>query len=159
MLEGDDAVRDIVARTGWCVMNVEGDAESAACAYTIGLDANLGHPELVVFGLDAGVMQSLLNVAAHDIMKGSRFEVGGFSSDVLADHSVAFAAVSPEAYEYYLGAAVRFYGGNSFSALQVIWPDRNGRYPWDAGVDQWVRWSQPALAADPARTTLEEPRI
>ncbi|MFL5577733.1 MAG: DUF4262 domain-containing protein [Gemmatimonadaceae bacterium] len=51
----------------------------------------------------------------------------------------------------FVGFARWFYGGDDFPVLQVVYPDRTGRYPWEDGVAEGFRAVQPVLADGPER--------
>ena len=44
-----------------------------------------------------------------------------------------------------MGWALWFYDGGSFPALQMIWADQQGLWPWDPSVDARVRETQPVI--------------
>jgi hypothetical protein len=44
-----------------------------------------------------------------------------------------------------LAFAADLYRGIVFSALQVVWPDRTGKFPWDRGSSSDYRQAQPRL--------------
>jgi hypothetical protein len=110
-------------------------------------------------GLKIELLHKLLNEIGAMVRSGARFEAGVSSDDVLEGYSVAFRAIAPEAFDTYLGAGARFYAGEPFPALHCIWPDRDGRFPWDGGVNEWARWAQPALSDGPESVTFREPAI
>jgi hypothetical protein len=41
--------------------------------------------------------------------------------------------VQKSQYHDFFGYALWFYGGNEFDALQIVWPDKSHRFPWDEG--------------------------
>jgi hypothetical protein len=51
------------------------------------------------------------------------------------------------AYEDYLGTAIWFYGKapRPFPCLQVIWQDRNRKFPWEADCIPEAKPDQPLL--------------
>ena len=66
-------------------------------------------------------------------------DVGRIVRGVIGERPVAFAAVDPSSTAQILGKAV------PGRAMQVCVPDRNGRFPWDAGCDPMVRDPQRAF--------------
>ena len=53
------------------------------------------------------------------------------------------APIARRHYRTYLGYAGWFHGGPRFPALQAVWPDAEGRFPWE-------RWSSPRVAGGAA---------
>ena len=47
-----------------------------------------------------------------------------------------------------------FYAGDDFPCLQLIWPDRNGVFPWEKGFDETFREDQPDLSEHGWLTSL-----
>ncbi|MES3035270.1 MAG: DUF4262 domain-containing protein [Gemmatimonadota bacterium] len=157
MTNADVALRDLVERHGWAVVKISEDERGPGFAYTVGLSRSFGHPEVLISGLDLVVLQEILNEIGAKIRDGATFSAGHGSDDVLEGYPVTFREIAPAAFGTYLGAGVRFYGDMTFAALHCIWPDKAGRFPWDAGVVEWVRWAQPALSDGPEATTFDRP--
>ncbi len=134
-LDQEDAhTAQTIRAHGWVVQYVgEGDEpDEPPFGYTIGL-FGLGHPELVVVGLDCDRTYDVLQrVAAmvrggRDLVPGELLDVGGRSGRLVAE-------VCPNPGDVVLGAN-RFYmrpPEHSVPALQLAWCD-DGSFPWDPG--------------------------
>lgn len=48
----------------------------------------------------------------------------------------------------YFNVAKTFYGQADFKAVQLFWPDRSGKFPWEEGFDESFRRIQPDLALE-----------
>jgi hypothetical protein len=99
--------------------------------YTVGL-FGLGHPELVVVGLDHQVSHSLLNKVARWVVDGRNLVAGEVISDD-DGQNILTVEVLPNPGEI-LFSANRFYerpDEYSVPALQLTWADAAGRFPWD----------------------------
>jgi hypothetical protein len=106
--------------------------DEPAFGYTIGL-FGLGHPELVVAGLDHGSTQELLDRATHLVIDGRDLLAGEMLR--WAAHDPVHVAASPNPGDVVLGAN-RFYqrpAEVSVPAYQLIWAHPGGLFPWDAG--------------------------
>ena len=139
------AVADIETH-GWHVIKVLEGGDEPAFAYTVGLQHSFGHPELVVFGLPLDVAHSILNVAGEAIRHGAQYSVGTPTDAFLEDRLCTFCGVPDRQFRNYLGWNLWFYEGPSFSALQIVWADASGQWPWHSAVDAVVRGLQPVLA-------------
>lgn len=53
--------------------------------------------------------------------------------------------VAEKWFEPFLGYAIWFYGGLRFPVLQIIWPDKEQRYPWQPQFSSAWRRAQPLL--------------
>ncbi|WP_425338520.1 DUF4262 domain-containing protein [Kitasatospora phosalacinea] len=52
---------------------------------------------------------------------------------------------SPQLVLSFFGADVDFYQQLPLPVTQMFWPDKQGRFPWDEGVDRTCRTAQPLL--------------
>jgi hypothetical protein len=137
-----DALADmerLVRRYGWAIQYVEGDRYRAPWAYTVGLTA-CGLPELVVTGLSSKRVAPLLNgLGAHLLHEeppepGEQLALSGLPMTEIVRVS------TPDAH---LGVAVALFGPD-IRALQLVWRDDRGKWPWDKGFRSG-RWPQPVL--------------
>ena len=127
---------------GWHVVLVAASNGAPQFAYTVGLGHNYHHPEVVVLGLPDTKAHEILNIIGTAVKNGSRFSAGDRSDVILSNHSSAFVVFPRSGYEAYLGYAQRFYRGDEFAALQFVWPDAGGKFPWEPGVAEGVRTTQ-----------------
>jgi hypothetical protein len=148
MTPEEKVIHDVEA-FGWHVIKVAGDEAGPAFAFTIGLERELGHPELIMIGLPPDVMHSVLNVAGESIRAGRRYEPGTDTCELLEGYACKLLPFPRIAYLAFLGYARWFYDGDDFEALQCVWPDQAGRYPWDAGASEEFKALQPVLGAPP----------
>ncbi|MBX7430969.1 DUF4262 domain-containing protein [Mycobacterium sp. Y57] len=126
-----------VRRNGWAVQYVQ-DSRTPF-AYTVGLH-DWDRPELMVTGVSAARAARLLNAMAAESLRtaapppGSRLRVPGgpLAEFVEVDH--------PDAH---LCWAVKF-ARSDIRALQMVWADGHGRWPWSASFCDGRR-RQPVL--------------
>ena len=144
MHPAEQKVHDDVRDYGWHVIWVF-NAEPEF-AYTIGLHRTFGQPEVIVFGLPRKVAHSVLNAVAEEVRSGRTFASGSVSGEILEGYEVAFRPVPLAAYEEHLGWGLWFYGEPTFPVLQLVYPDRDGHFPWHPGVADSFRAAQPVLA-------------
>jgi hypothetical protein len=138
---GEKKILDDVKAFGWHVIKVLEDNEGPGFAYTIGLQHSFQHPELIVVGLPADMSHLTLNIAGQAIQRGERFSIGQQSRLFFEDRVCTFRMVPEAQFRNYLW----FYDGPVFTAMQVVWPDAQGRFPWSIGVEAAFRERQPVL--------------
>jgi hypothetical protein len=147
---GDDAserrVIDDVARVGWHLVGIEDDSQGPGFAYSVGLYHSFGQPEIVLFGLgETSRMFDIVNHVGEQMRQGGNFD-DWYENDELVENSCCmFRHVEREIYPEYLGYAIWFYEGPEFPALQCVWPDPSGYYPWEPGFSAELNDRQPAL--------------
>ena len=134
-------LRELLEEHCWVVQGVQRERQRPAYAYTIGLAAH-GRPELVVTGLPYDSAAALLNSAARralqtDVLRpGERVPLGdGLLTEIvrLAEPGVHLPAA----------AAVN---GAGFTALQLVYADERGHWPWEASFRRG-QGGQPVLGA------------
>lgn len=115
--------------------------------YTVGLAA-IDKPEIIAFGLPMNVGHAILNALGFAILhSGFEVEAGDEISEVVADYTVKMINVD-NSWEH-LTVANQLYGNPDgvLPALQMVFPDEDGLFPWEPGCD--VDW-QPLLGDVPA---------
>lgn len=138
-----DELRRDIAEHGWIVQFV--DDAKRPFAYTIGLH-DRGLPELLVTGLDAQTSQDVLNACAGMMCDGSVFRPGetvGLGDDWL----LMIVKVDHPGAHLNFAFAVE---GQGVRALQLVWADNSGRWPWDPSPFRDTPW-QAVLGLRPKR--------
>lgn len=155
----DDSDRKVihdVETHGWHVVNILPESETPGWAFTIGLEQSFSHAEIVVFGLDSELAHLLLNDLGEAIRAGQAFEPAHLYAGYLEGADLTFRPVQPSWYRPFLGTAIWFNEGPSFSTLQLIWPDKSERFPWQDGFDPNWSWAQPMLFESDPRVANAE---
>jgi hypothetical protein len=136
-----------IERYGWHVVIVPEDEDGYGFAYTAGLTYSYGHAEVIVFGLPEDVMHAVLNDIGDRAKSGKPCEANTYVDGLLEGYDCGFVIVHKTQYREYLGQCRWLYGGNEFNALQCVWPDRNGQFPWDDNFPDELKARQPNLGA------------
>lgn len=145
----DRKVISDVGDHGWHVALIPEDDEGPGFAFRVGLHENFEHPEVIIFGLAIESMHAIINLIGEEVRKGRRFAAGEAASGIIEAFDVRFREVAPEHYAEFLGTASWYYKGKDYPALQCIWPDRQGRFPWDDDFPHSLRARQPILDRSP----------
>ena len=126
-----------VDRAGWHCMGVFDDPESGSppFAYTVGLTATFGHPELAVAGLEPRQGHSLLDSAVALIREGLRIGDGDVVQKVISGYPARFRALDLGACSLSFGMSDVYYG-HPVPRLQMLWPDPAGLFPGEQGCDR-----------------------
>ena len=134
-----------VEQFGWHMITVSEDDQGPGFTYTIGLFYSYSHPEVIVFGLPNQAMQGVVDCIAGLVKGGVRFGDGDESDEVLDGYVCTFRRVLPAHYPAHLGYAKWFYKSREFPAIQCVWPDKAGHFPWQAECEPGIVRLQPAL--------------
>lgn len=138
------ALEDI-AEYGVHIVHVPDSDSGPGFSFTIGLWHQFGQPEVIAFGLPEEVAHELLNAIADEADDGRTFRDGEKHDELLVGYPVRFVAVPPDARASYFGLAEWAYAGEPFECVQLVWPDKQGRWPWDDAVRDGFRTGQPVL--------------
>lgn len=129
-----EAIAAQVEKKGWHTLHmVDSSGERNGYSYSIGFEKSFRHPEIIVFGLQPATAQLVLADMATLLRKGQRFDPYVRLANLFgADLEVEFRPVRDDAFARYLPGAVSFYGA-PFRAWVMLWPDKAGRLPGEAG--------------------------
>ncbi len=143
-----------IARYGWYGVRFPATAEGPGWEHSIGFTQRLGAPEIVVFGLDYEVSHALLWGVYRAFERGERIEDGTVHGRLIKDLDCQFRRVHPWYAAEHLFAAQTYYDRRRtrrpFAALQVIWPDQHGYFPWEDECHPDIAALQPLLYRTPA---------
>ncbi len=139
----DLALMADVAQAGFHV--VLSDGPPWPQAFSVGLFRTWDHPEVALFGLPREELRAAVDRVAARVREGDRFEHGDVVDGILDRCAVAFRRIVPRHCGAHLGHAVWYHGGVRFPALQMLWADEAGRFPWDRWFPRELREAQPVL--------------
>ena len=139
---------DDVRQHGLHIVHVLAEGELPEFSYTVGLYHTFEHPEVLLYGLPREGAHRILNDLADNLRTGQRYIAGETYSDLLKGYRCTFRTI-PVGQYLHLGWAVWFNEGPEFPAVQLVYPDRDGRWPWQDGVTDDFRRHQVVLADAP----------
>lgn len=140
-----------------CHVLLVSGGSAADWAYSVGLFERFGHPELAIFGLPNNVAHWIINEITSRIRSGEHFKPDASIDGLLeGDYVCVTRNVQKDWYDALFGYATWFYRDRAYPVLQVIWPDKQGLYPWDDGFNEAWRDKQPWLhLSDPTGARME----
>ncbi len=143
----DEKLFSNVRQYGCHIMHIIEDEKGPEYSFSIGLYLNYSHPEIVIFGLDHKITNPTINRIASLIREGREFSDGQTSDELFEGLEVVFLSVERKYYGPYLGYANWFYQHlpQPFPVLQLVWPDKQGRFPWEKEFSPELHTRQPLL--------------
>lgn len=121
-----------IERDGWTTISVFAEDDTPPFAYSIGFQEH-DHPEVIVIGLTPVIAHQIIGGLYDRVAAGETFADGQRDSRVLDGYDVMFREMPPDGRP--LNMARRYYGVDDLPALQIVWPDREGRFPDEEGFD------------------------
>lgn len=130
-------IADNIRNYGWhCLHVFPTEEDQDKFSYSIGFAESYGAPEILIFGLERDKAHALLNECANLLKAGHVIQTDVEDSNVLAGgYNVVFKPVRSDCFGEYLGTAGRYYQDRPFKAVVMFIPDRDHRFPWQAGYD------------------------
>jgi hypothetical protein len=140
----------MIETNGWALEVVparpETDPPMPGYAYSIGLPAAVGFPEVAVFGLTPAAANGLIGLVADAARGGTEIPVGVELVGLLDNElRSAFAPIDLDEWGSLFTTAIAWYRGGPFGMVQLLFPDRSGFLPYEVGYDQRMRFAQPVL--------------
>jgi hypothetical protein len=139
-------ILDDVKQFGFHVGIIAEDEYLPGFAYTIGLFKTYKHPEIIVFGLNNEIMHGILNELGSEIKKGKSFSPNKDYDNIISNFPVKLIEIKKEYYQDYFGYGGWFYENKfEFPAYQLVWTDKENKYPWEDGFYEKWKFKQPIL--------------
>lgn len=143
-----ETVLENIRKSGFHMTGVFSEHGHPAFTYTAGLETTFTHPEIVIYGIDPQNASHLLHAAVDLIRDGAAFVSGRQYENIAENFPMAFLDISdpiarrnfPVSYQSQPDCRVRI--------MQMVWPDPNGKFPWQPGYDQEYSALQPILQED-----------
>ena len=140
----------MIETNGWALEPVAADPSAVpprpGYAYSIGLPDAVGFPDVAVFGLTPVAANGLVTLVA-DARRGGTEIPFGVELIGLLDNDLrcVFAPIVDAERSTWFATALAWYAGAASSFVQLMYPDRNGFLPYEAGFDQRLRLAQPVV--------------
>jgi hypothetical protein len=146
--EAEKKIVSDVEQYGFHIAQFHGDGYSPSFAYTIGLFKTYGYPELICFGLNLDLLHSVLWSGKKLLDKQPNLDQSIGYPDFIGDYDVRFLTVDKDSYKDYFGYGYWFNGHWDLPARQIVWPDKQGIFPWEEGFNPDWKFKQPLLDRD-----------
>jgi hypothetical protein len=131
--KAEQRIVDDIARVGWHVLGVLAAKDYPPFAYSIGMMPTLGHPEIVIFGLDHKLCATLINAMGKEIREGRSFRERGLYEGLIEHFACKIRPVSSASHANHLGYALwhrrHTQQTSPLEAVQLLWPDKAGLFP------------------------------
>jgi len=125
-----ELIRGVIADHGWFIQYVEKGRWRPGFAYTVGLTP-IGHPELLVTGLTPDKASHFLNSIVHELVFHAAPAYVAGQLQVWPEHAAVEVVDVAEPTVHLVMAAAIF--GPDLSAVQLVYADDRGRWPWQLG--------------------------
>jgi hypothetical protein len=141
----DKKIVSDIEKFGLSVIIIEATDYLPSFAYSIGLKKKFNHPEIICFGLKINTLGPLINDVADLVRNGQTIGINRIYDNIFENSKAEFISVDDRNINDYFGTAIDFYGTKNFPAIQLVWTDRNDKFPWESGFEEEFVYKQPLL--------------
>jgi Domain of unknown function (DUF4262) len=134
-----------VSSVGWAIPGVPGDGAAAPWAYSIGLWASYGHPDIAVFGRSLGQLAVIAKTLCQRVADEDALSAGDEIDDVCLSRLAIRDIHGSWRMTPLFHASDQFHGYIRPPMLQVAWADRDGHFPWEQRFEPALADAQPKL--------------
>jgi len=151
-LEADEPSPDYMSRilsqvssTGWAVPGVSGDGTAPPWAYSIGLWASYGHPDLAAFGRPLGQLAVIVKRLCQRVADEDSLSLGDELDHVCPSRLAIREVDDSWRLTSLFHCSDEFHGYIRPPIYQVVWADRDGNFPWELRFEPTLAGVQPML--------------
>jgi hypothetical protein len=141
----EQATLENIERYGCSIISVPAESDLPPFSYSVGIWKNTNAPEAILIGLPQQTAHTILNQYHERVREGEIFTPGQSYPDFLEGYDIAVRQVDTAFYDEYFGVCQWLYKGTGFPAIQLVYPDRRGRFPWSEDAHENFRAWQPIL--------------
>jgi hypothetical protein len=151
-MEHLDKLLWMIETNGWALEPVAArpdmDPPRAGYAYTVGLEATYGFPEVAIFGQTPVHARGLVGLVVDLLASGVQPPVGPMFLGLFdGEQRAALLPIDLEVHGDLFASAEAFYGAVPFRVVQLAWPDRSGWMPWESGFEQRLVLAEPVIGS------------
>ncbi len=151
-IDHQEKIEWMIETKGWALEPVSARPEEyppvPTYAYSVGVPDAVGFAEIAVFGLAPAAANGLVELVVDACRGGTEIplsvELVGLLDNELR---CVFAPIDLDEHAAYFPTAFAWYAGRAFEMVQLMFPDRNGFLPYEAGYDQRLRFAQPIVGS------------
>ena len=129
-------------------------ANAPGLSYSAGFWVSTGQPEIVIFSRKGELAQEVFWDLFRLAKANTPLTPGRPTKQVFGNRAAYAFPVAKRFYADHLSWSSWFYGGDEFPCLQVVWPDDEGVFPWEATFDPAFGGDQPDLTEHGWRASL-----
>ena len=137
--------KEHIEKYGLSVIKIESTDYLPSFAYSIGLKETYNHPEIICFGLGTQLLHEIINDVAEIIKTEGKLNPSKEYKNVFQNSRAKFLQIDKRNIQDYFGVAIKYSDGNEIEGLQLVWTDRNNKFPWEDGFEEEFKFKQPLL--------------
>ncbi len=142
------SVLENIEKFGFHTTSVMGrDSDEVSYSYSTGIHETIDKPDIIIFGLSPSVSHAVIGIYYDRVRAGELFEPGIEYSGFLKGYLVMFASISKVKIDEHMLCIPWLYPGKQHEAYQLLYPDDDGKWPWQDNAEESFRHLQPVLGS------------
>lgn len=142
----DLRVAEDIRRYGCHIVSVfEPEERHPPFSYSIGIQETTSCPEAIVIGLSHKLGASMINEYLGQLRRGVRFVRGTPYEGFLEGFRIYVEPAKASGLTEYTLGCDRYYKGEKYAVVQLVWPSTAGVWPWQRWASEWLQHNQPML--------------
>ncbi len=141
---------------GISVIKIESTDYFPSFAYSVGLTETYNHPEIICFGLRTELLQQLINDVTEIIKTEGKINAEKEYKNIFQNSRAKFLEIAKGNIEDYFKVAIKYFDTLEIEGLQLIWTDRNDKFPWEKDFEENFKFKQPLLDRNSDFKFMEE---
>ncbi len=142
------SVLENIERFGFHATSVMGsEPGEVSYSYSTGIHETINKSDIIIFGLSPSVSHAVIGIYYDRLKAGELFEPGNEYSGFLKGYPVIFASVPEAKIDEHMLCIPWLYLGRQHEAYQLLYPDDDGKWPWDGSADESFRQLQPVVGS------------
>lgn len=134
-----------IRKHGWYRTSVLKEEGEPGFSYSTGFWVSAQIPEVVIFSTKSEIAHDLHWDIFRNAKAGVKYPLALRTNDIFENLPAYLFPMAKRHYREHLGWSRWFYGGDEFPCLQLVWPDRDSRFPRESGFNEAFRPDQPDL--------------
>lgn len=144
--EAVNLMNENIQKNGYTVVGVMQGEDTPSFAYTVGLLETYNHPELIAFGLPVNTVSALFRNVVEGIIENQVIIQAHIPYEQIANMPIEFInADTNKASAYMIGFINKYGNSRELKAMQLLWSDKQGFFPYEKEFDVAFLNSQPLL--------------
>lgn len=142
------AVKENIETHGWHASYIFPDENNPGFLYTVGLTKTYDHPEIIVFGVDKKQAYMFIAPYIQELIQKKQKIPLNTPDETFFSMPFYFAEVFEEQKEMRLRLAEAYYSEKKmhYSAIQLLWCDTKGKFPFHKEFEEKFKAAQPLIS-------------
>lgn len=138
-----DKIKEKVKKEKYVLTYIPHDGINPGYCFTTGLKKSYKMPELILFGLPQTLSYLSIEKCIELLIETKKIETYKKFYGITGDSPVMFLEVLERSKIEFMKITNNYYGEEDYDALQLVWADTNGKFPFEEKYNRAYASAQP----------------